>query len=205
MGLIIKVPWFFFAHTEFVYALLNKGIKIWFASTSSTATRFFERCCHSPEGFRELMQRDPREHETRYLQFTLQHPGDLIYIPHLLAQAVSTLDTGSPTSLSGWDASTTTNQEVSNQTLDEYTLGVRHSKWREIFRKKGLSALRDWLFSPGTGPKESKERLEKHWKYWEKHSLESVNTLSIEGLVTNKKINRRPHVHTTQFRSAHSF
>ena len=43
------------------------------------------------------MQRGPRERESRYLQFTLQRPGDLIYIPHLLAHAVLTLDTGSPT------------------------------------------------------------------------------------------------------------
>ena len=52
--------------------------------------------------------------------------------------------------------------------MDEYTFGVRHGKWREIFRKKGLSALREWVFSPATGPQESKEELVKHWKYWEK-------------------------------------
>ena len=57
----------------------------------------------------ELMQRGPRERETCYLQFTLQRPGDLIYIPHLLANAVLTLDTGWPTILSGWDTATTTN------------------------------------------------------------------------------------------------
>ena len=94
MGLLIKGPWFTYAHTEIgggaSFALLNTGIKIWCASTSSTGTRFFERCCHSPEGFIELMQRGPRERESRYLQFTFQRPGDLIYIPHLLAQAVLT-------------------------------------------------------------------------------------------------------------------
>ena len=42
------------------------------------------------------MQRGPREPETGYLRFTLQRPGDLIYILHLLAHAVLTLDTGSP-------------------------------------------------------------------------------------------------------------
>ena len=79
----------------------------------------FERCCHSPEGFKELMQRDPRERESRYLQYTLQRPGDLIYIPHLLAHAVLILDTGSPTILSGWDAATSTNQQNKLQPLDE--------------------------------------------------------------------------------------
>ena len=55
MGLLIKGPWFTHAHTEIgggaSFALLNTGIKIWCASTSSTGTRFLERCCHSPEGF----------------------------------------------------------------------------------------------------------------------------------------------------------
>ena len=65
------------------------------------------------------MQRGPRERESHYLQFTLQRPGDLIYIPHLLAHAVLTLDTGSPTILPGWDAATTTNQQIIIQTLDK--------------------------------------------------------------------------------------
>ena len=164
MGLLIKGPWFTYAHTEIggsaSFALLNTGIKIWRASTSSTGTRFFERCCHSPEGFIEIMLRGPRERESRYLQFTLQRPGDLIYIHHLLAHAVLTLDTGSPTILSGWDTATSTNQQIIIQTLDEYTFGVCRGKWREIFREKGLSALREWVFSPATGPQESKNRLE---------------------------------------------
>ena len=105
MGLLIKGPWFTYAHTEIgggaSFALLNTGVKIWCASTSSTGTRFFERCCHSPEGFIELMQRGSRERESRYLQFTFQRPGDLVCIPRLLAHAVLTLDTGSPTILSG--------------------------------------------------------------------------------------------------------
>ena len=172
MGLLIKRPWFTYAHTEIgggaSFALLNTGINIWCASTSSSGTRFFERCCHSPEGFIELMQRGPRERESRYLQFTFQRPGDLIYIPHhLLAHAVLTLDTGSPMILSGWDAATTTNQQNIIQTLDEYSFGVRRGKWREIFREKGLVALREWVFSPATGPQESKSKLVKHWQYWE--------------------------------------
>ena len=39
------------------------------------------------------MHRRPREGESRYLQFTLQRLGDLIYIPHHLAHALLTLDT----------------------------------------------------------------------------------------------------------------
>ena len=140
MGLLINGAWFNYAHAEIgggaSFALLNRGIKIWCASTSSSGTRLFERCCHSPESFIEIMQRGPREREARYLHFTIQRPGDLIYIPHLLAHAVLTLDTGSPTILSGWDAATTSNQHVILQTLDEYTFGVRRGEWREILRKK---------------------------------------------------------------------
>ena len=81
------------------------------------------------------MQRGPRERESRYLLFTLERPGDLIQIPHLLAHAVSTLNTGSPTILSGYDTANTTNQQNIIQTLDEYTFGVRRGKWRKIFSK----------------------------------------------------------------------
>ena len=93
----MKGPWFTSAHTEIggdgTFALLNEEITIWCASSPSTGSRFFERCHHSREGFLDLMQRGPRELETRYLQFTLQRPGDLIYVPHLIAHAVLTLDT----------------------------------------------------------------------------------------------------------------
>ena len=107
------------------------------------------------------MQRGPREREARYLQFTLQRTGDLIYIPHLLVHAVLTLDTGLPTILSRWDGANTTNQQNTIQTLDEYTLGVRLSKWCEFSPEQVSSALREWVFSPATGPQESKEKLEK--------------------------------------------
>ena len=46
MGLLINGPWFTHAHTEIgggaSFALLNKGIKIWCASTSSSGTRLFD-------------------------------------------------------------------------------------------------------------------------------------------------------------------
>ena len=74
MGFLLREPWFTFAHTEIgggaSFAPLNKGIKIWSASTSSRGTRVFERCFHSPEGFTELMQCGPLEREPRFLQFT---------------------------------------------------------------------------------------------------------------------------------------
>ena len=207
MGLLIGL-WFSFAHTEIgggaSFALLNKGIKTWCASTSSSGTRFSECCCHSPEGFIELRQRGPRERGSRYLQFTLQRPGDLIYNPHLLAHALSTLDTGLPTFSSGWEVATTPNQQIIIQILDEYTFGVRHGKWREIFRKEGFSGLRDCVFFPATGPQQSKEKLEKLWQNWEKHSRNLLNTLSVEGPVTNKKVNRRPPIQTKEFLLAHS-
>ena len=206
MGLLIHGPWFTYAHTEIgggaSFALLNRGIKIWCAATSSSGTRLFERCCHSPEGFIQLKQRGPREREARYLHFTIQRPGDLIYIPHLLAHAVLTLDTGSATNLSGWDATTTSNQRVILQTLDDYTFGVRRGKWREILRKKGLSALREWVFSSSIGPQESKEKLQKHWNYWEQHSPHLLSSLHIEQAVPRKiKSNRVPPLQSSELRS----
>ena len=66
----------------------------------------------------------------------------MIHIPHLLGHALLSLDTCSPTILSRWDAATTTDQQIMFQILDEYTFGVRRGKWREVFRKQRLSALR---------------------------------------------------------------
>ena len=91
------------------------------------------------------------------------------------------------------------------QTLDKYTFRERRGKWREMFRTKGLSALREWVFSPATGLQEIKERLEKHWQYWDKCSPDLLNTLSIEGPAGNKKVNRRPPIHTEEFCSAHFY
>ena len=48
------------------------------------------------------------------------------------------------------------------QALHENNFGLRRGKWREIFRTKALSALREWVFSPSIGPQESKEKLQKH-------------------------------------------
>ena len=111
------------------------------------------------------MQRGPHEREARHLRFTIQRPGILIHVQHLLAHAVLTVDTGSPKILSGWDATTKSNQQTLLQRLYEYTFGVRRGKWREIFCKKCLSALCECVFSPSTGPQESKDKLKKHWNY----------------------------------------
>ena len=139
-------PWFTFANAEIgggsSFALLNKRFKIWCASTSSTGTRFLERCCPSPEIYIELTQRGPRECETRCLQFTVQRPGDLICLPHLLTHTVFTLDTASPTILSRWDTATTTNQQILIQTMDESIFGVRRGKWCEISRKKTFISIK---------------------------------------------------------------
>ena len=138
LGLLINWPWYTFAHRQIgsgaSFDLLSKGIKNWCASPSSTGTRLFERCCHFIEGFIELMQRGPREREACYLRFTIH--------------AVLTVDAGSLTFLSGWDAATTSNQQVVFQTLDEYIFGVRRGKWREaFFKKRFISITRVGVFS----------------------------------------------------------
>ena len=92
MGSLVKGLWFTFAGTEVgggaSFALLNNRIKIWCASTSSTGTGFFERRCHSPEGFIEVMRRGPYDCEARFLQFTLR-PSDLIFIRNPSSRRVS--------------------------------------------------------------------------------------------------------------------
>ena len=205
MGLLINGPWFTYAQTEIgvgaSFALLNKGIKIWCTSTSSTGTRLFERGFQSPERFVELMQRGPRERDARFLQFVIQRPGDLIYIPHLLAHAALILNTRLPTISSGWDAATTSNQHVILQTLDDDTFSVRPVKWREMFHKKGLSALREWVFSPSTGPQESSDRLQKHCNFWQQHSPDLISSLHIEKAVPRKiKNNRVPPLQSSELR-----
>ena len=49
-----------------------------------------------------------------------------------------------------------------------------------------------------------KSRLEGQWQFWEKPYPALINTLSTEGLVTSKKVKRRPPIHTKEFRSGHS-
>ena len=102
------------------------------------------------------MQRGPREHEARCLQFSIECPGDLMFILHL-AHAVLTLDTGSPITLPEWDAVTTTNRQVIVQQLENCTFGERRVKWYEIFVKKGLSALQEWVFSLQQAPKKERK------------------------------------------------
>ena len=64
------------------------------------------------------------------------------------------------------------------------------SKWCEIFCIENLSALGEWVFYTATGPKERKGKLQKRWEHWEQHSPELINTLSVEGPVTIKKVSR---------------
>ena len=208
MGLKIKGTRFTLAHTETgvgaSFTIINKEIKICCASTSSTGTRFFERCCDSPEGFYRINASwCPWTTRVIYCLFSnVPAPWLIFHIFSLTPFYLWTLV--HQQLLSGWDAATTTNQQTTIHTLDKYTFDVRNCKWRESFRKKGLSALREWVFSPATGLQESKERLEKLWQYWEKHSPDILNTSSIEGPVPNKKVNRRQPVQTKDFRSAHS-
>ena len=87
------------------------------------------------------MLRGALEREAQSLQITIHRPGDSIYIPHVLAHAVLTVDTGSPTVLSGWDNTSSTNRQIIFHSADEYASGVRRGKWLEIFCTKGLSAI----------------------------------------------------------------
>ena len=69
---------------------------------------------------------------------------------------------------------------------------MRRGKWREILRKKVLSVLREWVFSSSIGPQESKEKLQKHWNYWEQHSRHLLSSIHFEQAVSRKIKSSRP-------------
>ena len=183
IGLLVQGPWFSYAHIEVgggaSYALLHTGIKIWCATTTNSSSRLLERCCNNANNFIDFVQRGPRDKEANYLRFTIQRPGDLIYVPSLRPHAVLTLDTGKPTILSGWDASTIADSTIITRTLDEYIVGVRRGTWRKILRTQGREALRNWVFTPAVGPQASKEKLRKHWTYWETYCPHLLSNLSV--------------------------
>ena len=62
-------------------------------------------------------------------------------IPCLRPQAVLAIDTGKPTILSGWDASTSADSTIITRTLDEYNVEVRRGTWRKILRRQRREAL----------------------------------------------------------------
>ena len=167
VGLLVQGPWFSYAHIEVgggaSYALLHTGNEIWCATTTNSSSRLLELCCKTANSFFDFFQKGPREREASYLRFTIQRPGDLIYVPSLRPHAVLTLDTGKPTRLSEWDASTIADSTIITRTLDEYNVGVRRGTWWKILRPQGREALRNWVFAPVVGPQESKEQLRKHW------------------------------------------
>ena len=129
VSLLVQGSWFSYAHIEVgggaSYALLHSGIKIWCATTTNSSSCLLERCCKNANSFIDFFQRGLREREASYLGFTIQRPGDLIYVPSLRPHAVLTLVTGEPTFLSGWDASTIADSTIITRTLDEYNVGVR--------------------------------------------------------------------------------
>ena len=181
--LLIQGPWFSYAHIEVgggaSYALLHTGIKIWCSTTTYRSSRLLERCSNNAINFIDFFQRGPHEEEANYLRFTIQRPVDLIDIPSLRAHAVLTLDSGRPTILSGWDASTIVDSNIITRTLDEYNVGVRRGTWRKILRTQGREELCKWVFSPAKGPQTSKEQLVKHWTYWEAYCPHLLNNLSL--------------------------
>ena len=186
MSLLVQGSWFSYAHIEVgggaSYALLHTGINIWCTTTTNSFSRLIERCCNNANNSIDFFQTGPREKEkeANYLRFTIQRPGDLIYIPSLRPHAVLTLNTGKPTILSGWDASTIADTTIITTTLDEYNVRVRRGTWRKILRTQGREALRNWVFAPAVDPHASKEPLRKHWNYWETHCPHLLTNLSIQ-------------------------
>ena len=58
--------------------------------------------------------------------------------------------------------------------------------WREIFPSKVLSRLWEWMFFPSRSTQESKEKLQKHWDFWERHCRSLLSFWLIEEKVRCK-------------------
>ena len=143
MGLLVKGSSFSLAHINRwwrSFTLLNRGLKNWCVATSPLGTRVFERCFNCTGNFIELMQLGLRQRGAWSFQLTNKRPGDLIYIPHLLAHAFLILDTSWPTVSSGYDAPRTTNQQTSVQALDESFLRGAEV-WGEFFSYKRFVSI----------------------------------------------------------------
>ena len=89
--------------------------------------------------------------------------------------------------------------------MDECTCSVRRGKWLDFSRKKVLSAIREWVFSPTTVPQESRDRLQKHCNYWEQHSPILILSLHFEKDVPRKVKSNRvpPPVQSSELRYTH--
>ena len=81
------------------------------------------------------MQRAPRETGTAGIQFAVQRPGDLLYVPHLATHSVLTFDMGTTTFLAGWDCCNISIQELIVQFFiifhpeERRNVGVNSSGW----------------------------------------------------------------------------
>ena len=103
------------------------------------------------------MQRDPRQHEAFFVQFTIQRLGNLIYILHILALAVLTSSSGAPAILSGLRYFFESAKFF--QCLDECSFGVRSGKCRKFFLQMAWEHYGSWCFlqqAPKIGKKFSK-------------------------------------------------
>ena len=100
----------------------------------------------------DFFQKGPREREASCPKFTIQRPGDLVFVPSLRPHALLTVDTGKPTILSGWDASIIADSTIIPRTLDKYNVRVRRGMWRKISRFQVREELRNWVFAPAVGP-----------------------------------------------------
>ena len=149
-GLFINGLWFSYAHIEVgggaSCAVLHTDLKVWCTGASNSSSRLLQRCSNNVKIFIDLIQRGPRDKEARYLRFTVLRPGDLIYIRSSRPHDVLTIDTGKPTNLSGWDASTNIDSSFLIRTPDEYKIGLRRGTGPKALRTQGKDELQNWVF-----------------------------------------------------------
>ena len=124
--------------------LSKKELKIWCVSISLSGVGILDSCCHSLEGFIELLERSPRERERNIFHFNSLSPDLSIYIPHIFAIAVSTLHVGSLRSFSLWNAANSPNIQKIFHTLDKHSLGVGGTK---LFEQKFIGTTGMRVFS----------------------------------------------------------
>ena len=167
-ALVTRGSWFSPGHVEVGgaagFAYLLTGIKIWcFSYSSLTAAVLLERSLQTPPDFIHRMQRAPREKEAAGIQFAVQRPGDLLYVPHLTAHSVLTFDLGTTTILAGWDCCNISKENLIVQLFDNFSPGGTRERWREQFRLGGFDSFKKWCLEldPDSEMYQHAENLEK--------------------------------------------
>ena len=101
----------------------------------------------SAETFFTRMERAPRDRKKTLLQFAIQRPGEMLYVPHLSTVSVLTPDLGTTTFLAGWNCCTKDDTKFITQSFGNFCSGAPRFKWRRQYRERLYEGLNRWGFS----------------------------------------------------------